>query len=205
MATATAAPATAPAANTAWNRGIIDRPSERSTSAPCTFITTSQVEPERPMMSSPVSSTPTPIRSRRRLLSIAAQGGQRPEPTAAEKRPSRRLRRAGPSPAWRDVDAGDRAVAGSGLANWRTADLGRRKRGSWLGWRRGGALIVAEARCVIAPMDPLRSRHCECSGELGDRVSTHPNIEDRVVQHVVARRRAPVAPGVWAQHELDLL
>ncbi len=62
----TAAPATVPRLKAAWKRGMIERPSSRSTSAPSTFIATSQVPVPRPTRNRPtavtgtVSRTPTP-------------------------------------------------------------------------------------------------------------------------------------------------
>ena len=61
-----AAPATVPRLNEAWKRGITERASSRSTSAPSTFIDTSQVPVPNPTRNSPTavagtdSSTPTP-------------------------------------------------------------------------------------------------------------------------------------------------
>ena len=48
-----ACPATVPMLHPAWNLGRIDRPSSRSTAAPCTFIATSQAPLPKPNRNSP--------------------------------------------------------------------------------------------------------------------------------------------------------
>jgi hypothetical protein len=56
----TRAPATVPTLNPAWNRGMIARPSLRSTIAPWTFIATSQAPFAKPKKNSPMTTQTTP-------------------------------------------------------------------------------------------------------------------------------------------------
>ena len=62
------APATVPTLNPAWKRGMIERPIRRSTSAPSTFIATSQVPLPKPSRNRPATTGATPV-------SIAERGG----------------------------------------------------------------------------------------------------------------------------------
>ena len=56
------APATVPTLYPAWKRGMIGRPSRRSTAAPCTFMATSQAPLEKPNTNRPAARGTTPTR-----------------------------------------------------------------------------------------------------------------------------------------------
>ena len=56
------APATVPMLKPAWKRGMIERPTRRSTSAPSTFIATSQVPLPKPRKNRPMITGTTPTR-----------------------------------------------------------------------------------------------------------------------------------------------
>ena len=56
------APATVPTLKPAWKRGMIERPIRRSTSAPSTFIATSQVPLPKPRRNRPTTTGATPER-----------------------------------------------------------------------------------------------------------------------------------------------
>ena len=56
------APATVPMLKPAWKRGMIARPRRRSTSAPWTFIATSQLPVPTPKANRPATTGATPLR-----------------------------------------------------------------------------------------------------------------------------------------------
>ena len=62
IAVPTSAPATVPMLNPAWKRGMIARPSSRSTAEPSTFMATSQVPLPTPSANSPTTTGATPTR-----------------------------------------------------------------------------------------------------------------------------------------------
>ena len=82
-----AAPATVPRLNDAWNRGITERPISRSTSAPSTFIDTSQVPVPNPTRNSPAAVTGTDSNSPTLTATVI-------RPTASTSDPAITTRRA---------------------------------------------------------------------------------------------------------------
>ena len=60
IAAPSSAPVTVPMLKPAWNRGMIERPRRCSTTAPSTFIATSQVPFPAPSRNSPTTTGATP-------------------------------------------------------------------------------------------------------------------------------------------------
>ncbi len=95
--TPSSAPATVPRLNAAWKRGMTVRPSRRSTSAPSTFIATSQAptpaaveRPARPRRAGPSRRAPAPDARPRRARRPTASAP--PRTTAAGAPPARPAR-----------------------------------------------------------------------------------------------------------------
>ena len=82
MGTPTAAPAMEPRLQPAWKRGMIARPRARSTSAPSTFMATSQTPTPTPYTKKPAAVTGTDVRP-----AIPTEATTRP--TVANPAPSR--------------------------------------------------------------------------------------------------------------------